>query len=328
MSDQDWVAQFNDALQSWDKRFIIASDDVDGLLSASLMEHVFGARLIGVYGTTNLLLFDGFTTESAIDALWVDHDISHPGIICMGQHIVRIRVNDQLPTRHRPNFNPNLVWPRAWENCFKGRGEGKGEDKYPFATIHFLMRGLSIEDPTKYTEAYSLLAHADGSWVTPLDYPDNCKIWLSRMFEGQDGLVKDLVNRTYTDSDSLQAHSKVLSKLKEAGINPGRSRNNPSNAIPQGWSGIEGHQKVGFARNHNRERWMIKFRNVLSYISSTMGWKVDLPQQVTQVISGNASPEFPDRIQNLDEWMVENEVFSHAIINRNRIRYTTDLDLT
>jgi len=45
------------------------------------------------------------------------------------------------------------------------------------------------------------------------------------------------------------------------------------------------------------------------------------------VISGKAQPEYPDRISNLDEWMEENGVFSHAITFRSTIRYTTEMDL-
>ena len=43
--------------------------------------------------------------------------------------------------------------------------QGK-RDKYPYATVHFLMAGLGIADPAKYTDHFHLLAHADGSWAT------------------------------------------------------------------------------------------------------------------------------------------------------------------
>ena len=52
-----------------------------------------------------------------------------------------------------------------------------------------------------------------------------------------------------------------------------------------------------------------------------MDWKVILPQQVTKVISGNASPEFPDRIQNLDEWMEELERNPEMIDKKSHILY-------
>ena len=327
--DEEWLPQFNQALDSWNKRFIITSPDVDGLLSASLMAHRFNARLIGVYTTTHLILFDDFTNEAAKEALWVDHDISHPGIICMGQHLIRIKVNDQLPTRHKPNFNPNLIWPVAWENCFNGRQKNK-VDKYPFATIHYLMKGLGIKDPPKYSKSFSLLAHADGTWVTSYDYPYNCNQWKKWMFEGSDGVINDLVNQVYADEENLRIHLELLKSLLEAGVSKGRSRANVSQDIPSEWASIEGHQGVRFSIKTRHEPWVQKFNDVLKLISSIMDWKINSPKKITKVISGIALPEYPDRIlrnSDLDSWMIENGVFSHAITFRNTIRYTTNLDL-
>lgn len=329
MASDDWLPQFNEAIDAWNKRFIITSPDVDGLLSAALMCNEFGAQLIGVYTTTHLVMFDNFTTEAAKEALWVDHDISHPGIVCMGQHLVRLQVNDELPTRHKPNFNPNLIWPVAWENCFNGRQVAK-VDKYPFATIHYLMRGLKVPDPPKQSKAYSLLAHADGTWVTSYDYPYNCNQWREWMFKDWPGVINDLVDQTYADMISLETHLEVLLDLLNAGISKGRSRANVSQDIPSDWASIEGHQGLRFSIRTKREPWMQKFNDVWTYISDLMNWKVNYPKSITNVISGTAQPEYPDRIlknQSLDQWMIENNVFSHAVTFRNTIRYTTNLEL-
>ena len=60
MADADWIPQFNHTLDDWNKRFIITSPDVDSLLSAALMVQHYNARLIGVYTTSHLILFDDF----------------------------------------------------------------------------------------------------------------------------------------------------------------------------------------------------------------------------------------------------------------------------
>ena len=65
MASEDWLPTFNEALDAWDKRFIITSPDVDGLLCAALLSDVFGARLIGIYTTRHLVIFDGHTNENA-----------------------------------------------------------------------------------------------------------------------------------------------------------------------------------------------------------------------------------------------------------------------
>ena len=75
---------------------------------------------------------------------------------------------------------------------------------------------------------------------------------------------------------------------------------------------------------------MKKFNEVWTYISDLLNWRVNYPESITDVVSGTAQPEYPDRIlknQSLDEWMVENNVFSHAVTFRNTIRYTTNLEL-
>jgi len=329
MADEDWMPQFNRALDAWDGKFIITSPDVDGLLSSTFLCNQTGAKLIGVYTTSHLILFDGHTNADAINAIWVDHDISHPGIICMGQHLVRIQVDDQLPTRHKPNFNPNLIWPVAWENCFNGRQVNK-VDKYPFATIHYLMRGMKVPDPEPHTTAYSLLAHADGTWVTSYDYPFNCNQWREWMFKDWPGVINDLVDQTYADEQSLRIHLDLLESLLDVGISKGRSRANVSQDIPSDWASIEGHQGVRFSIRTRHEPWVQKFNGVLAFISNTMSWKANAPQRITKVISGKAQPEYPDRIlrhSNLDEWMEENSVFSHAITFRNTIRFTTNMEL-
>ena len=274
-------------------------------------------------------MFDNFTTEAAKQALWVDHDISHPGIICMGQHLIRLEVSDKIPTRHKPNFNPNMIWPVAWKNCFNGRQAPK-VDKYPFATIHYLMRGLEIEDPKSGTLAYSLLAHADGTWVTSYDYPYNCNQWREWMFKDWPGVINNLVDQNYASEESLETHLGLLKNLLDVGISKGRSRSNVSQDIPQKWASIEGHQGVRFSIRTKHEPWVEKFNGVYRFISETMGWNVNYPQKITRVISGKAQPEYPDRIvrnSNLDEWMKENDVFSHAITFNNTLRYTTGIDL-
>ena len=84
MIDTQWISTFNEAIQAWDGKFIITSPDVDGMLSACLLANEFGARLVGVYTTRYLILFDDINVNQVKNALWLDHDISEEGIQCMG----------------------------------------------------------------------------------------------------------------------------------------------------------------------------------------------------------------------------------------------------
>ena len=135
------------------------------------------------------------------------------------------------------------------------------------------------------------------------------------MFKHWPGVINDLVDQKYASETSLGIHLQLLKKLLDVGISKGRSRSNVSRDIPQKWASIEGHQGVRFSINSKYEPWVEKFNGVYKLISGIMDWNVTYPKIITQVISGQAQPEYPDRIlrdSTLDEWMEKNEVFSHA----------------
>ena len=68
MVDEDWIPQFNLALDAWDKKYIITSPDIDGILSACLLGNKYGAKLAGIYTTRYLILFDDATAADATAA--------------------------------------------------------------------------------------------------------------------------------------------------------------------------------------------------------------------------------------------------------------------
>jgi len=121
MADEDWMPQFNQALDAWDGKFIITSPDIDGILSACLLGNKYGAKLAGIYTTRYLILFDDATAADAKNALWLDHDISEDGIQCMGQHLVDHSELDTLPKRGKNSFNPNNHFRQTWKNHFMVR---------------------------------------------------------------------------------------------------------------------------------------------------------------------------------------------------------------
>ena len=71
---------------------MIISPDVDGLISANLISHLFDAELIGIYDLgrrdCRVLLAEGYAWEDAESALWLDHDILDRRIISVGQHMI------------------------------------------------------------------------------------------------------------------------------------------------------------------------------------------------------------------------------------------------
>lgn len=76
---------------SWNGKLVI-SPDVDGLVTANLISHLFDAELIGFYDLgrkeSRILLAEGNEWKDAESALWLDHDILDSRIISVGQHMI------------------------------------------------------------------------------------------------------------------------------------------------------------------------------------------------------------------------------------------------
>jgi len=321
-----WKDDVLHCFATWDQRHVVTSPDVDGLLSAALVCQQFDAKVIGIYTTRHLVLFDHATHADAKDALWLDHDISHPGVICLGQHLIQRREDDQVVTRHRPTFNPNLHWGQSWDKSFKGRS-GRGVDKYPFGTIHFLMAALEVDQFPVESAPRSLIAHADGSWVTPFDYPKNCAWWYKAMFASNDALIGDLVRLTYTTPATLNVHRHVVNDLLRKGVKRSRSRTGKGNTLPEGWDSIQGNQSISYGLNQDETTWLDKFVDVYSYIMELTGWTSPTPQTVRSITTGEYQRMYPNNVNNLDEWIVRERVFSHAFTAQSQLVYTTGLSL-
>tara|TARA_B100000700_G_C14916325_1_gene794857 strand:+ start:103 stop:1065 length:963 start_codon:yes stop_codon:yes gene_type:complete len=317
-------------VDDWDGRHVITSPDVDGLLSFLAIKHAFpSTRLAGVYTTSHLLGFDGLTREEAREAIWLDHDISQPGIRCMGQHLVNLNPDDKLPRRHPISFNPNVFYKQAFTNSFHGK-TGRTRDKYPFATCHFLFSALGVPEPERGTMAFHLLAHADGTWGTCQDYKVNTRIWYEEMFDETDLILTDLVLGEYCDNPAnLLLHSTLVNQLIEKGISSRRARENTSSAIPLEWQSLQGHQGIGFTKRSDHSKWLSKFNTILSFVSLQMNQEIDLPESITMHISGRVETPYPNSIPkgDFDQFMLEEEIFSHAIKSFRMIRYTTDFEI-
>ena len=290
----DWKEAVLGVVDDWDGRHVITSPDVDGLLSFLAVRHAFPNVILGgVYTTSHLLGFDGLTRDEAREALWLDHDISQPGIRCMGQHLVNLNPEDLLPRRHPVSFNPNVFYKQAFTNSFQGRS-GRTRDKYPFATCHFLFSALGIPEPERGTTAYHLLAHADGTWGTCQDYKVNTRIWYDEMFDESDRVLTDLVLGEYcADPVNLERHTRLVEQLIENGISTRRARESSSSAIPLAWQSLQGNQGIGFTKRSESEYDPFGAAHSSTSISAGLGFAManklqDKPGRAIAVIGDGA----------------------------------------
>jgi len=332
MVDEDWIPQFNLALDAWDKKYIITSPDVDGILSACLLGNKYGAKLAGIYTTRYLILFDDATAADAKNALWLDHDISEDGIQCMGQHLVDHSELDTLPKRGKNSFNPNNHFRQTWKKSFLGSNMKVGKrDKYPYATIHFLMAGIGIADPEKYTKHFHLLAHADGSWATCVDYKENTRVWKDLMFDSSRRLVQILNDNYVHEQRNLDGHSEMVEELIQLGVAKRGSRSGTSSLIPQDWQNLQGKQSISYRKNSDPQEWLVKFNGVMQYVISTTNWKLQLPQFVSSMYRGlvlELSNRGEMKDGEFDQFMYDEGIFSHAITGAQTLRFTKRLSIT
>lgn len=322
-----WQDALLQVLEDWDGQVIITSPDIDGLLSAALLCSLRKSRLGGIYTTRYLILFDGLSRTQARNALWLDHDISHPGVRCIGQHLVLHKPEDRLPRRHSVSFNPNIYYRQAYSSSFKGK-TGRQRDKYPFATIHFLMAALNIPKPRPGSFHYHLLAHADGAWKTPIDYPYNCQEWYRMMFDGN-SIVRDLVGDYTRDEGGKARHYALVENLRGRGIAARASRINKASLTDRGWGRIEGNQSLTFGLNVKTATFLEKLQSVIQFISEQTNWSMAPPNSITDIIPGVVETPYPDLFsrQSFDEFMTEIEMFSHAFTGLRMLKYTTGIDL-
>ena len=314
MSHDEWIADFNKCLDAWDGKCIITSPDVDGILSACLLADKYGAKLAGIYTTRYLILFDGYGAKEAKNALWLDHDISEEGVQCMGQHLVDHSELDTLSKRGK--------------NSFHGSGMKVGKrDKYPYATVHFLMTGLGVDCPKEYSQHFHILAHADGSWATCVDYKLNTLTWKDTMFKSENSLINILNDDYVEDIKNREGHAELVQNLLSLGIKKSGSRSGTSSLIPKEWQGLQGKQSISFGKVNEKDphKWFLKFVDLLRFVSNVTRWRIDLPKCITEIHKGLVlelpnSNEIP--VGKFDQFMFDEGIFSHAITGNQTMRFT------
>lgn len=322
----DWKPDFWSVIDGWrsESEGVVISADVDGLLSCALLARETPVNVIGVYTTTHLLLLDGATREDARRALWLDHDVSQPGIRCVGQHLVHHHSSNTLPLREVSSFNPNVWQRQAWKDSFRGRS-GNKRDKFPFGTCHFIAVATGVDLGDECSEFAGLLAHADGTWRTVVDYRNNADIWYELMFPG-DAFLLHLRDHWENSDEHLQIHKQVVDKLVGAGVGKNRSRAKIAELLPENKKELTGRQSIQY-KPKNPKKYIDDISTVLSYIQNVVGSKVRIGSSIAGIVSGRVETPYPDKIANFDQFMSDNKIFSHAFTALRMLRFTTDIVL-
>ena len=326
-----WTDAVKDLLRDWSLQYdqnepldVIASPDLDGVLSILLLQKYFGCfnrvvRVIGIYTTIELYLCDGADGSAARRALWVDHDMLQ-NLRSIGNHLSRFASGNETAqslTRHPLSFNLNDWFGQGYHDSFRGV-QAPQRDKCPFGTATILAHALMADDlntlmqQKPYHSLFAYFAHADSLWLCSHSYTPSTQLWYQTAFDSAPWLRYVVEPRLYSsDATRLRQHEKLvnaLCKQLHGSFQRGSSASSDdaqqcerrllqanANCIdPQRWSAMRGKQGLSpnyFLTMEQRTLgWLDAFRKMFMLVGASFSEEclgsLLLPQTITSEAKG------------------------------------------
>ncbi|AOW20650.1 hypothetical protein [Urechidicola croceus] len=204
----------------------IINTDIDGLLSALVLQHFLNWKIVGFCDSKDTIWIDPNERNTNNEIVFVDIFVGNPNYKCIDQHIVAKNKNHvkkltQNSNKQNPNFN------RTRYASSNKKDPNAYAWKYPFGTVHYLiacLEGLgykiSIEN-TKFENynTFDLILRADDTARSTADkYRDNALDWWKWLIELGDNQTSQLAEYCIKlDSNyANKSHSKLenIFKLK------------------------------------------------------------------------------------------------------------------
>ncbi len=138
---------------------LIISPDMDGFMSAKLLERFNDSKIVGSYDKNILCLADGINPE---ECLFVDCDMNRQEFVSLGNHMRLLEDNMSVES-----FNPNVHF-----------GVTTYSDKFPYATAFLI--SFATEVQTSDSDLIRM-AFADSTLKNMEKYSDNMRNWSKRM---------------------------------------------------------------------------------------------------------------------------------------------------
>lgn len=138
---------------------LIISPDMDGFMTAKLLERFNGSKIVGSYDKNILCLADGINPE---ECLFVDCDMNRQEFVSLGNHMRLLEDNMSVES-----FNPNVHF-----------GVTTYSDKFPYATAFLI--SFATEVQTSDSDLIRM-AFADSTLKNMEKYSDNMRNWSKRM---------------------------------------------------------------------------------------------------------------------------------------------------
>jgi len=138
---------------------LIVSPDMDGFMTAKLLERFNGSKIVGSYDKNILCLAEDIDPS---ECLFVDCDMNRQEFVSLGNHMRLLEDNMSVES-----FNPNVHF-----------GVTTYSDKFPFATAFLISFATEVQ-----TSEQDLIrmAFADSTLKNMEKYSDNMRNWSTRM---------------------------------------------------------------------------------------------------------------------------------------------------
>jgi hypothetical protein len=142
---------------------LIISPDIDGFMTAKLINKYNGSMVVGAYDKNILTIADGVNPE---ECLFVDCDMNTPEFVSIGNHMRLLSDNISVES-----FNPNVHFEVT-----------KYTDKFPYATCFLITfaTGIETSDLDK-----NRMAYADSTYKNLIKYERNMRNWSLRMYHNE-----------------------------------------------------------------------------------------------------------------------------------------------
>lgn len=160
---------------------LIISPDMDGFMTAKLIERFNGSKIVGSYDKNLLCLADCIDPE---ECLFVDCDMNRQEYVSLGNHMRLI--GDGMSTE---SFNPNVHFNVSTYS-----------DKFPFATAFLI--SFATEAQTSNPDLIRM-AFADSTLRNMEKYEPNMRVWSTRMDHPATRYIMD--NSDIAKRDDAQA---------------------------------------------------------------------------------------------------------------------------
>ena len=291
---------------------MIIGNDLDSLLSATLLKTKFGWNIVGIYDYSNLWCSKGIEDfkRKILERKFVaiDLDIYHPSVPSIGHHILEFDYSDILPY-HCLSLNPNFI---------RGINLKNFRRKYPLGTVHFLTWLFDID--VLSSDGEMLIWLADSSYINGQNhrFKSNVRDWINN-YLSSDFLVNSVkkIDTKEFENELQRNIISVLRKVKICGSDGQvQSRHNL----------IRGFQCQWYDPNDERE----DIEKVMDFICRKMSWeKPALPKSFNRIKGMRKTyniAHIKSNYGSFDKFLEDEAVFSYVMNFRNKINYTTNIN--